>query len=319
MRLCRFRRSGQISVGFYRDETVIPIWSAAQASREQGGNSAEMVPSAELIDFLPPDGVNFKAARQLSQWTATIPADQLEKIQLATAEIELLVPIPKPNKLLLLAGNYTEHMAELGRQIAERQETFPYVFMKPPSTTFTDPGKPLRIPKISPAKIDWEIELAVIIGRMGKNVSEADALAYVAGYTVLNDISDRQFRPNPTRKKRDRDAFFDWQHGKWMDGFCPCGPAILTSADVADPQSFSLKLQVNGQLHQNGSTSQQVFSVAAVIEFISSFMTLEPGDIISTGTPSGVGGGKGVFLKAGDLIEAEIAGIGRLVTPVLDE
>jgi len=116
---------------------------------------------------------------------------------------------------------------------AERAETFPYVFMKPPTTTLTDPGKPIKIPAVSPDHIDWELELGVIIGRRAKGVQEADALRYVAGYTVVNDISDREFHPNPQRKVRKNDGFFDWQHGKWHDGFCPMGPCIASASTAA--------------------------------------------------------------------------------------
>jgi 2-keto-4-pentenoate hydratase/2-oxohepta-3-ene-1,7-dioic acid hydratase in catechol pathway len=149
--------------------------------------------------------------------------------------------------------------------------------MKPPTTTLVDPGKPVRIPRVSPSAIDWEMELAVIIGRKCKSVSEREAMNFVAGYTVINDISDRRFRPNPSRKQRDRDSFFDWQHGKWHDGFCPCGPCIATVDSVPEPQKLGMKLTVNGEIKQDSSTAQMVFPVAAVVEFISAFVTLEPG------------------------------------------
>jgi 2-keto-4-pentenoate hydratase/2-oxohepta-3-ene-1,7-dioic acid hydratase in catechol pathway len=243
---------------------------------------------------------------------AKLPANTL----LAAKDIELLVPIPRPNKLFLLAGNYAEHIQEGGGQATERSETFPYVFMKPPTTTLTDPGKPIRIPKVSPKHIDWELELAVVIGRRCKGVSEAKALSMVAGYTVIIDVSDRKFHPNSQRKKRDKDSFFDWMHGKWHDGFCPCGPCILSADAVSDPQTMPMQLTVNGQIQQDASTALMIFPVAAVIEFISSFVTLEPGDMISTGTPAGVGFAKGLYLKPGDKIEGRIGAIGTLSTPV---
>ena len=198
----------------------------------------------------------------------------------------------------------------------ERAETFPWVFMKPPTTTLSHPGDPVKLPEVSPASIDYELELAVIIGRHAKGVSESDALEYVAGYTIINDISDRRFRPNPKRKTRERDSFFDWLHGKWHDGFCPCGPCVTSRDAVPDPQTLALQLHVNGDLRQDASTAQQVFPVAALIEFISSFVTLEPGDMISTGTPAGVGNAQGVFLREGDQIDATISSIGKLVTRI---
>jgi 2-keto-4-pentenoate hydratase/2-oxohepta-3-ene-1,7-dioic acid hydratase in catechol pathway len=150
-------------------------------------------------------------------------------------------------------------------------------------------------------------------------VKEADALSVVAGYTVINDISDRKFRPNPQRKKREKDSFFDWLHGKWHDSFCPCGPCILSADALPDPQTLPLRLALNGQTQQDASTALMIFPVAAVVEFISSFVTLEPGDIISTGTPAGVGNAKGLYLKPGDTLEATIGLVGTLTTPVRAE
>ena len=189
--------------------------------------------------------------------------------------------------------------------------------MKPASTTLNHHEGRIPIPTVSPENIDWECELGVVIGKNTKGVSEAEALHYVAGYTVVNDISDRGFRPNPNRKERDRDKFFDWQHGKWHDGSCPVGPCIATPAAISNPQNLPLKLTVNGEVHQDASTALQIFPVTAVIEFISSFVTLEPGDIIATGTAAGVGYPKGIHLKAGDQVEASIDRIGVLKNMVV--
>src|SRR5262249_42411875 len=145
---------------------------------------------------------------------------------------------------------------------------------------------------------------------------EADALEYVAGYTVVNDITDRRFTPNPGRKPRERDRFFDWLHGKWHDTFCPVGPCVLTRDALEDPQALSISLTVNGEVKQDGTTAHMVFPVAAVVSFLSRFVTLEPGDIISTGTPSGVGAATGTYLKPGDVIRATIERIGTLENPV---
>jgi 2-keto-4-pentenoate hydratase/2-oxohepta-3-ene-1,7-dioic acid hydratase in catechol pathway len=188
--------------------------------------------------------------------------------------------------------------------------------MKPPTTTLNDPGGTIRIPRVSPDHIDYEAELGVVIGRRCRDVEEADALDYVAGYTIVNDITDRKYMPNPGRKPRERDKFFDWLHGKWHDTFCPVGPCLLSTDAVPDPQALPIRLTVNGETKQDGSTGQMIFPVAAVISFISRFVTLEPGDLISTGTPSGVGSSTGVYLKPGDVVVAEIGGIGRLENPV---
>ncbi len=316
MRICRYQVGDDVSVGFYFDDAVVPLQDATDAFASASSSAVEIGTHESLLDFLPPDGAASELAEKIDQWLRTDAGANVRR--LPHDDVQLLVPIPRPNKLFLLAGNYAKHIEEGGGIAAERAETFPYVFMKPPTTTLTDPGAPIRRPKVSPNSVDWELELAVVIGRRAKGVSEADALNYVAGYTVVNDISDRKFRPNPDRKPRDRDQFFDWLHGKWHDSFCPCGPCIASTSEIADPQSLDMQLRVNGETKQDASTSQMVFPVAAVIEFISSFVTLEPGDIISTGTPHGVGATTGTFLQPGDTVEASIGAIGTVSSPVVE-
>jgi 2-keto-4-pentenoate hydratase/2-oxohepta-3-ene-1,7-dioic acid hydratase in catechol pathway len=276
--------------------------------------------SDNLLDYLPPEGKSAKAIQDLADRYAKLPAADQERLSRPTEGARLRVPIPEPKKVILLAGNYGDHIREGGKEEApERKETFPYFFWKPPSTTLTDPGAPVRIPKVSPKSIDWEIELGVIIGKRCKDLTEKEALSCVAGYTVCNDISDRKFQINPGRKERPKDSYFDWLHGKWHDTFLPAGPCVLSAAVVPDPQRFPLKLKVNGEVMQNANTGQMIFPVAAIVSILSSFMTLEPGDLIVTGTPSGVGAGRKpqVFLKSGDILEAEIGGIGLLKNPVV--
>jgi len=311
MRLCRYEFQGQQSLGIYDESTITPLALAAAAYNRATGENATVTDDC-LLQCLPHGDCHDAAARIASWSSQNIPVDQ----RIATSDVQLLVPNPRPNKLFLLAGNYAAHIEEGGGVAAERAETFPYVFMKPPTTTLTNPGSPIQIPAVSPNHIDWELELGVVIGRTAKGVSEADALDYVAGYTVFNDISDRKFRPNPGRKERDKDRFFDWLHGKWHDSFCPCGPCITAAHAISDPQSLQLKLQVNGGVRQDASTAQMIFPVAAIIEFISSFVTLEPGDMISTGTAAGVGNTTGTYLQPGDRIEASISSIGTLLTVV---
>lgn len=316
MRLCRFRHQGTVSAGIYDERRIVPLTAAARAFESERGEKLGLVDSTDLLDFLPPAGAAHEAAQRLAVWVEQRGESLPAALTLPNSAVELLTPIPRPNKLFLLAGNYADHIKEGGGIASERAETFPYVFMKPPTTTLTDPGKPIRIPDVSPKAIDWELELAVVIGRTCKGVQEAEALQYVAGYTVINDISDRKFRPNPQRKPREKDSFFDWLHGKWHDGFCPCGPCIRSAADLPDPQTLPMQLKLNGQTRQDASTALMIFPVAAIIEFISSFVTLEPGDIISTGTPAGVGNTTGTYVGPGDTLEASITGIGTLVTPV---
>lgn len=317
MRLCRFMMDDTPLIGFYADDRIIPLDLAFEAYNRSHGPEAEWDPAEDLLDLLPTDGHDFAAVRDLDEWVRGPEAPPVDELAIPVEEVDLLVPIPRPSKILLLAGNYAAHVAERGGTTAERDETFPYVFLKPPSTTLTHPGGPIVIPARSPDHIDWECELGVVIGRRCRDVTEAEALEYVAGYTVVNDVSDRKFTPNPGRKPRERDRFFDWLHGKWHDTFCPVGPCILSADAVPDPQGLRLRLEVNGEVKQSGSTSQMVFPVAAVVAFLSGFVTLEPGDIISTGTPSGVGAASGRYLKPGDLVEATIEGIGTLANPVV--
>jgi 2,4-didehydro-3-deoxy-L-rhamnonate hydrolase len=315
MRLCRVATDHGAEVALYTDDVVVPLHHAA------GVVGVPMsTPSTNLLDYLA-DGCNAPAALSVSEALAKLPASERQRLGRPLAQCRVKVPVAEPRKIILLAGNYAAHIVEGGGQAAEREETLPYFFCKPPSTTLTDPGAPIRIPRVSPDHVDWEAELGIVIGRRARHVSEADALKYVAGYTVCNDVSDRRFQINPGRQPRPKDSFFDWQHGKWHDTFMPMGPCIRSAADLPDPQRLRICLRVNGQVMQDASTAQMIFSCAALVAILSSFVTLEPGDIISTGTPSGVGHGRKppVYLHPGDTVEVEIEGIGVLRNPVIAE
>jgi 2-keto-4-pentenoate hydratase/2-oxohepta-3-ene-1,7-dioic acid hydratase in catechol pathway len=315
MRLCRRQVNDKVEVAYY-DEAGVAGLEAVSAHL---GFTLPTPGSTNLLDYLPPDGESAWAAQDLFERFRGLPAAERQALTSPLDRADLLVPVPAPSKVILLAGNYADHIKEGGGVAAERQETFPYFFWKPPGTTLTHPGRPVRLPALSPDHIDWELELGVVLGRRCKAVGEADALHYVAGYTVCNDISDRQFRINPGRKKREKDGYFDWLHGKWHDTFLPMGPCVRSATTVPDPQAFPMKLRVNGKTMQDGSTAAMIFPVAALVSILSGFVTLEPGDVISTGTPSGVGAGRKppVFLKSGDVLEAEIVGVGVLRNPVV--
>jgi 2-keto-4-pentenoate hydratase/2-oxohepta-3-ene-1,7-dioic acid hydratase in catechol pathway len=318
MRLCRFNIDDVILCGFYADDHVIPIDQTAEAYFEHAEVELELPSTSDLLDLLPPDGPHFESVLQLSGWLDGLSAQARRDLGIPIADVELLTPIGAPRKVLLLAGNYAEHIVERGGTSALREETFPYVFMKPP-TTLSNPGGSIVLPRISRDHVDWECELGVVIGRTCRDVDEDEAPAFIAGYTVVNDISDRKFQPNPARKPRDRDRFFDWLHGKWHDTFCPVGPCILSADVVEDPQKLRLRLTLNDELKQAGSTAQMIFPVAAIVSFLSRFITLEPGDLISTGTPAGVGSATETYLKPGDVLRATIDGIGTLENPVVAE
>jgi 2-keto-4-pentenoate hydratase/2-oxohepta-3-ene-1,7-dioic acid hydratase in catechol pathway len=221
-------------------------------------------------------------------------------------EVTLAAPIPHPRKNIMCLGlNYAEHARESNEARGREASLpdYPVIFTKAP-TTVNGPFSQIVIDPTVSEQIDWEAELAVIIGETGKNIREEDALDYVFGYTVLNDVTARDLQ---NRHKQ----FFK---GKSVDGYCPMGPWIVTADEIADPQNLNIALRVNGVTKQNSNTSTMIFSVRQIIASLSQGMTLEPGDIIATGTPSGVGFARKPpeFLKDGDIMETEIEGIGTI-------
>jgi 2-keto-4-pentenoate hydratase/2-oxohepta-3-ene-1,7-dioic acid hydratase in catechol pathway len=201
-------------------------------------------------------------------------------------------------KFICIGLNYSDHAAETGAKVPVE----PIIFMKATSA-ICGPNDPIIIPRTS-EKTDWEVELAVIIGKKAKYVTEADALDYVAGYAITNDVSERAFQAERAGQ---------WTKGKSCDNFGQIGPYLVTRDEVADPQDLAMWLTVNGVTRQNGSTKTMVYGVKHLVSYLSQFMTLHPGDVISTGTPPGVGLGMKPpqFLKAGDVVELGIAGLGQ--------
>lgn len=315
MRICRYRQNGDIQTGFYYDTIVVPVSEAAARFAEAAAGLDSQAVNDPLALTGPGD-----AAGPAHQLARRIEEDNGARDALAvqTADVELLAPVASPPKIILLAGNYASHIEEEGQIAVERAETFPYLFSKP-ITALNHPNAPIPIPRVSPDHIDYECELGVVIGQRVKHASEADALRCVAGYTVVNDISDRKYQPFPDRRPRERDAFFDWLVGKWHDGSCPTGPCLRSARSLPDPQQQRVTTHVNGELRQDARTDQMIFPVAAVIAFITRTITLEPGDIIATGTPAGVGMATGSFLKEGDRIDAAIEGIGVLSNVMINE
>lgn len=317
MRLCRYQHNGDVEVALYLDDKIVNINRVAEELNIRIQN-----PSLNILDYLPPEGRNAQAAQRVADAFSKLPAADQRRLSRPMKEVQLRVPVTEPKKVILLAGNYAEHIREGGAEAPERAETFPNFFWKPPSTTMIATGEAIQIPAVSPEHVDWEIELAVIMGRRCRHVTERDALRHVAGYTICNDVSDRRFQINPKRKPRGpRDPFFDWLHGKWHDTFLPTGPCVLSAADVPDPQKLRVSLKVNGKIMQDGNTGQMIFPCAALISILSTFVTLEPGDMVVTGTPSGVGNARKppIFLKPQDVVECEIENIGVLRNPVIME
>lgn len=237
---------------------------------------------------------------------------------LRAGDVEVLPPVLRPGKLLCLAGNYREHIVESGfAAVGERDVITPQMFLKPPTCLAGD-GAAVRLAPAN-VRVGWEAELAVVIGRAGRHIAEADAPSHVFGYTIVNDLSERGLhRGMAGRRIRERDPFFDWLAGKWFDGFAPCGPWIVTADEIPDPHALGIRLRVNGELRQEGNTADMIFRVPRLLAEASAIMTLEPGDIIATGTPAGAGIGTGEsFLRPGDQVECEIDGIGVLRTAIV--
>jgi len=236
------------------------------------------------------------------------------------SDVELLAPIPAPGKILALAGNYTKHIIEaglkLGLTVSPRNTTVPRPFIKP-DTVINHPDSVIPWPAYS-KEIDYEIELCIVIGKTAKCLNTQQAKDCIAGYTIANDVSARSVTFKEKREKRPWDEFYDWLGGKWADGFLPLGPCIVTADEIGNPQNLQLTLKVNGETRQNANTADMIFNVYETVSFLSNIMTLEPGDIIATGTPEGVAMADGNFLRAGDKIECTIEKIGTL-TNILGE
>ncbi len=225
---------------------------------------------------------------------------QLEVVNLPVVEqgVRLGPCVAGTSKVIGIGLNYADHAAETGAEVPAE----PVIFMKA-TTSITGPRDNIEIPRGS-EKTDWEVELGVVIGKRAKYISEQDSLSHVAGYCVVNDVSERSFQ-------LERCGL--WDKGKGCDTFSPLGPWLVTRDEISDPQNLGLWLEVDGHRYQNGSTSTMVFGVKTLVSYISQFMTLMPGDVISTGTPPGVGMGQKpkVFLKPGQIVRLSVEGLGE--------
>lgn len=221
-------------------------------------------------------------------------------------EANLLAPLLYPGKILCAGANYYDHMAEMGFPDVKKETQRLFFFMKPPRQAVVGAGQTVEMPRDT-QKFDWEIELAAVIGKTARYVSVENALDHVGAYTVAIDLSARDSNQAPEQFYK-----LDWVAGKGNDTCCPLGPWIVPADSLGDPQALAMKLWVNGVLKQDSDSSKMIFSIAEQISRASEIMTLEPGDLILTGTPAGVGVPRKEFLAPGDSIDAEIEGIGRL-------
>lgn len=307
MRLISYRRDGRVRLGARANRTVVDLTDAYAALLKRRGAGEPQTAAAATV---PPDIVAFlgrgeealDAARE-----AVAFASERDDLIVESSTIQLLPVIPRPPKTICVARNYGAHAAEAGLQVLE----IPNLFIRFPRSLIAD-GEPVQIPKVSD-QVDWEAELAVVIGRPGKHIAAGDAYAHVAGYTLFNDVSirDWQLRNPPVQ----------FGAGKNFDGSGPLGPELVTRDEVTDPHALRIECKVNDEVMQSSNTGDMIFDIPTLIGHISKFTTLEPGDVIATGTPSGVGHFRDppVYLKAGDVVSVEIEGLGVLSNPVEDE
>ena len=291
MKLLTFQKGDRSCAGILLGERVLDVSSA----------SAGQLPS-ELTSLLG-DEAALARARELAQRAAE-DEDFLLRFSVALNEVSLLAPIPRPGKILCLGCNYRDHAAESGMAVPSE----PVIFSKA-ATSAIGPGQPIMLPAVS-EKVDYEVELAFVIGSPGKNIRRAEAMEHVAGYSVLNDVSARDYQSEKPAGQ--------WFLGKSFDTFCPLGPWIVTPDEIPDPHNLDLRCVVSGRTMQSSNTSELVFGVPEIIEYVSQVLTLETGDVVATGTPAGVGFGQKPprYLRPGDVVECTVEGIGTLTNPV---
>ncbi len=300
MRLAHYLKEDGVRVGVGKGDALYDLPESSSLA------GAEPVPAGATIDSLL-DAGRLGALVESADRLTTGKGVPLSGLRLRP-------PVISPEKILLVAVNYLSHSKE--QNIPPPQS--PYFFTKFRNAR-VGPGEPIVLPKVS-SKVDWEVELAVVIGRGGKYISRERAGEHIAGYAVSNDVSFRDLQYPPGWPEKLNPLGMNWVKGKALDSSFPLGPCLVTRDEVPDPQDLGLRLRVNGETKQDSSTSDMIFDISTLIEYASAGMTLKPGDVISTGTPLGVSlWGAQRFLADGDVVEAEVEGIGVLRNPVRRE
>ena len=286
MKLVTYKTDNHARLGLLRDDHVIDLAAASDG---------RLPP--DMLTFLRRGEPALQLARQVAEnGTASTPV----------SDVTLLAPIPNPSKIVAIGLNYMDHCREQNVKPPER----PIIFCKFP-TAVVGPGATIRWDPALTQQVDYEVELGVVMGRLARRVPAAEALDYVAGYTICNDVTARDLQHGDRQ----------WVRGKSLDTFCPLGPWLVTREEVPDPQDLSLRCTLNGQVMQDSTTAEMIFDVAYLIEFISRAFTLLPGDVIATGTPHGVGVFRSpqVFMKDGDVVTVEVEGLGQLTNDCREE
>jgi len=311
MRLITFAINGEARLGTQIDQYIVDLpetylaWLRTKAASDPVPLEGNAFPTS-LLEFLQIGEPAREAANQAITF-ATDPDNlaALTRVGLAypAAEVNFLPPILRPGKIIGLGFNYRPHAAEMKRKLPEH----PNIFAKF-TNTLIGHRQPIVLPTVS-KMADYEAELVVVMGQTGKDIKTEDVFDYIAGYTIFNDVTVRDYQHRTGQ----------FLQGKTFDTAGPIGPAFVTADEVSDPHSLDISLRLNGKIMQQGNTADLIFDIPAIISYVSQIMTLEPGDLIATGTPSGVGYARDpqLFLKPGDLIQIEISGLGMLENPVV--
>lgn len=303
----------QARVGAQLDDYIVDLSRAHRAAVMAGAPDdlprAEARVPADMIALLAGGEASLDAARRAIEFVRAalrLGGPEVGRLGLAypAGEITLLPPVLRPSKVVCLGLNYRPHAAETRMAVPE----CPLLFLKV-AGSLCGHGQPIVIPRSAPDCVDFEGELAVIIGRRGKHVSKAEALSYVAGYTVGNDVSARDLQMRTSQ----------WASGKMLDTFCPLGPALVTKDEVPDPHALRIRTRLNGRVMQDASTAIMIFDIPTIVSYLSSIVTIEPGDVILTGTPEGIGHARTppVYMKPGDTVTVDIESVGELTNPLV--
>ncbi len=291
-------KSGKARAGLLVGETVYDVESEVTAAGANGFDAADVKGILDAWD---------RAAPVLASIANNPRGDNSQ----ALSAVKLMAPIQRPSAIYCAGANYYDHAAEMGNTGLDKTKIEPLFFCKSGSLVI-GPGDDIRLPQNYSQKYDWEVELAVVVGKRARNLTLDNALSCVAGYTIMNDLSAREMG------KRDDWPFgMDWMRHKSFDNAAPMGPWITPASDIKDVQDLKLKTTISGEVKQDSSTQQMVFGVAELIVALTHQLTLLPGDIIATGTCAGVGAPSNTFLKPGDDIVMEIEGVGTLTNPVV--
>jgi 2-keto-4-pentenoate hydratase/2-oxohepta-3-ene-1,7-dioic acid hydratase in catechol pathway len=313
MRLVTFAQKNQQRIGVMGPQDQLIDLPEINRRYLKGGNPPYL---ASMQAFIEAGAKALQTAKKAEKYVASKSADEQKKLArsgalLKASQARLVAPIPWPRKNVVMLGvNYREHVDEgaKARSLEIKYPEWPVFFTKPATSVIGHMGKVVR--HKATERLDWEVELAVVIGKKGRDIPKEKAYDYVFGYTICLDMTARELQR----------LHGQWFKGKSLDTFCPIGPWIVHKSALPDPQQVRLICRVNGEVMQDGNTRDMIFDIPTIIESLSSGLTLEPGDIISTGTPSGVGFARvpPVFLQAGDKVEGDIEGIGILHVEVVE-